>query len=593
MLRYYIYCRKSSESEDRQVLSIESQLIELKRLAESQNLSVVDIFTESKSAKSPGRPLFDEMLKRLNARKADGIICWKLDRLARNPIDGGQISWMLQKGIIKHIQTDDRSYNPEDNVLLMNVEFGMANQYVLDLSKNVKRGLKTKAEKGWLPAMAPLGYLNDSAAEKGKREIHIDPKRFDLVRNMWELMLTGRATPSKIANIANNEWELRSLKGGPLAKSTIYQLFGNSFYTGWYEYPAGSGNWHKGSHKPMITQEEYDRVQILLGRKGKSRIKKHVFAFTGLIRCGECGVMVTAEEKNQIICSECNYKFSSNNREECPKCGIGIDKMNNPVILRYVYYHCTKKINLNCSQGSVEIKALERQIVQLLSSITISDNFKTWALEYLKEENEKEASSRELIFASQRKAYDICIKKLDNLFNLKISPSNSDGSLLSDEEYGKEKTELMKEKIRLEGVLNDTEKRVERFLKTQEKVFNYARYAQYWFAQGSPQEKADLLQTLGSNIVLSMKKLELELVTPFKVIGEIVKEVPQVSGRFEPEYNGLNKEQLDDIYLRFPSVCRGLDKVRTWIWSHLEDCSIPSFGKESGWAPRSSHLHSV
>jgi site-specific DNA recombinase len=185
MLRYFIYCRKSSEAEDRQVLSIESQINELKRLAERLNLSIIDVFTESQSAKSPGRPIFNNVLKKINQGKADGILCWKLDRLARNPIDGGQIIWMLQKGIIKHIQTFDRGYYPEDNVLLMSVEFGMANQYVLDLSKNVKRGLKTKAEKGWYPAPAPLGYLNDKTKERGKREITKDPERFELVKKMW------------------------------------------------------------------------------------------------------------------------------------------------------------------------------------------------------------------------------------------------------------------------------------------------------------------------------------------------------------------------------------------------------------------------
>ena len=128
MLRYIIYCRKSSEAEDRQVLSIESQISELKKLSERLNLKVIDIFTESQSAKSPGRPLFNEMIKKINQGKADGIICWKLDRLARNPIDGGQVIWMLQEAIIKHIQTFDRGYYPEDNVLLMSVEFGMANQ---------------------------------------------------------------------------------------------------------------------------------------------------------------------------------------------------------------------------------------------------------------------------------------------------------------------------------------------------------------------------------------------------------------------------------------------------------------------------------
>ena len=161
MLRYYIYCRKSSESEDKQVLSLESQLTELKRLSERLNLSVIDVFTESQSAKSPGRPQFDRMLKLITQKKGDGIICWKLDRLARNPIDGGQITWLLQKGIIKHIQAFDRGYFPEDNVLLMNVEFGMANQFILDLSVNTKRGQRAKIQEGWIPHKQPVGYINN------------------------------------------------------------------------------------------------------------------------------------------------------------------------------------------------------------------------------------------------------------------------------------------------------------------------------------------------------------------------------------------------------------------------------------------------
>ena len=139
-MKYVIYARKSSEEKTKQIQSVESQLMEMKRIAERENLQIVRIFREEMSAKKPGRPVFGEMIKFIEDKKADAILCWKLDRLARNPADEGMVKWLLQQGVIKKIKTNDRDYNPDDNVLLSSVEFGMANQYILDLSKNVKRG---------------------------------------------------------------------------------------------------------------------------------------------------------------------------------------------------------------------------------------------------------------------------------------------------------------------------------------------------------------------------------------------------------------------------------------------------------------------
>jgi len=566
MPRYILYCRKSSESEDRQVLSIESQINELKRLAERLNLQVVVVLSESKSAKQPGRPIFDEVIKSIYQGKADGIICWKLDRLARNPIDGGRIIWMLQQGIIKHIQTFDREYYPEDNVLMMNMEFGMANQFVLDLSKNVKRGLKAKAEKGWLPSAPPLGYLNDRTITRGRSEIIKDPERFNIVKKMWNLMLTGKYSPPKILKIATDDWGLRNLKGGFIARSAIYYIFTNPFYSGLFEYPKGSGNWYEGKHEPMITQAEYDRIQTLLGSKGKPRFKKHSFSFTGLIRCGECEAMITADEKNQIICSKCKFKFSSNNKTACPKCDILIENMDNPTILHYVYYHCTKRKDPKCSQKSVEIKNLEGQIRKHLSKIHISENFKNWAIKHLKVENDKEIQSREMIINSQRRAYDSCLKKIDNLFQLKISPMNVDGSLLSDEEYAKRKTDLIKEKARLQELLGDADKGVERWLKIAEETFNFAYFAKYWFENGNEQDKTSILKSLGSNLILKDRKLCLDLKKSLIAVENVVKGVPQVKAGFEPEKNGLNTRDLEALYSQNPVVQGCLDDVRTYFF---------------------------
>jgi len=276
-INYFLYARKSSEDKNRQVVSIESQITVLQKLAKREGFKIVAVFEEERSAKSPGRPIFTEMINRIHKGEAQGILCWKLDRLARNPIDGGTITWMLQQGIIQQIQTHERTYYPTDNVLMMSVEFGMANQFIRDLSQNAKRGLQTKAEHGWYPTSVRLGYLNTPDRRKGERIIISDPERFKLTRKMFDLMLTGKYTPPQVAHIASEQWNLRNQYGRKVARSTIYRIFTDTFYYGEFEYPKGSGNWYKGKHKAMITYAEYDRIQELLGKKWETTYTETYF----------------------------------------------------------------------------------------------------------------------------------------------------------------------------------------------------------------------------------------------------------------------------------------------------------------------------
>src|ERR1035437_2265506 len=143
-MKYIIYCRKSTDTEDKQVLSLEAQEKEMAKIVETNGLEVISILKESKSAKEPGRPVFNDMMKLFESGKADGILCWKIDRLTRNPVDGGKIQWLLQNGKIQCIKTFEKSYYPNDNVLLMSIEQAMANQYIRDLSTNVKRGNRSE-----------------------------------------------------------------------------------------------------------------------------------------------------------------------------------------------------------------------------------------------------------------------------------------------------------------------------------------------------------------------------------------------------------------------------------------------------------------
>lgn len=565
---YFIYCRKSSETEDRQVLSIESQTRELEQLAAKLNLSVIEVLNEAKSAKEPGRPVFNQMIQRLYRGEAAGILCWKLDRLARNPVDGGSIIWAIKQQGIK-VLTPVQSYAREDdNLILMYIEFGMAQKYVDDLSKNVKRGLKTKSENGWHPGVAPVGYLNHTDRLTGENTIIIDPELFPLIRRMWDLMLTGAHTPPRIREVANRDWGFRTRRtrrmgGKPLALSAIYQLFTKPFYYGEFEYPRGSGRWHQGRHEPMITKGEYDRVQALLGRNGNPRPQTHhEFPFTGLTDCGGCGGSVTAEEKHQLMCGECRFKFAYRIRQACPRCAIGIDRMTRPLFLRYTYYHCCRKKDPLCAERSIRGEELEQQITSFLGRIEIATEFKEWAVRYLRELHQHETAAAQDIIAAQQKAREDCVRRLDQLVKLKTASANADGSLLSDEEYAQQRSELLREKAALER-LSGVEQ-AEQCLKLAEQTFVFACGVCSRFAKGDAMRKKQIVLTVGSNLTLSGKALRFEARLPFRLLEQALSEGLPETGPVEPENGGSTPGWNEALRTSFPCGLAHLDEVRTY-----------------------------
>ncbi len=525
-IKYFIYARKSSESEDRQMASVDDQINELKKLAKENDLDVVDIISESKSAKNPiGRVHFNKMLERIHKGEAQGIICWKLNRLARNPIDGGQISWMIQQGAIQHIQTYGRSYYPTDNVIMMAVELGMANQFIRDLSVDTKRGLRAKAERGWYPTNSTLGYTHNPIKKKGEKEIIKDPERFNLTRKMFDLMLAGTHSPRKIWLTAINDWNLRTKLDKKLALSTVYRIFNDPFYYGEFEYPKGSGNWIQGHHPPMITKNEFNKIQLLLGRKGIARPKTHDFAFRGPITCGECGCMVTAETK--------------------------IKRQKNGNVHTYTYYHCTKKRNPKCSQGSIEEVELQKQISKVLEEIELPADFCEWALDILKSNNVIEAQDRNLIIGNQRTEYDKVLKKLDSLIEMRANGE------ITDKEYAKSKTTFLEEKHRIDMLIDNTSLRADEWLEQTEKYFEFARNAKIKFdTTDSLEVKKGILTFLGSNPILKDKILSVSLDKPFVLLKTASDEVRSMYERLEPLKNSPVKADLRDLYATNPIVLR-------------------------------------
>ena len=406
--------------------------------------------------------------------------------------------------------TINREYRPDDNALLLSVESGSANQFIMDLKKGVKRGIDSKLMKGQAPLLASLGYLNTRTEIRGENYIMKDPERFALIRKMWDMMLSGAYTPYQILDIANNEWGLRTRKmrkrgAKMVSRSSIYRIFGDIFYTGMFMY---AGKLYQGKHEAMITTEEYDKVQIMLGRKGRPRPKTHEFPYTGIIRCGMCDSMITAIEKTKIIKKTGQLKT-------------------------FTYYYCSRKKNgIPCNQKTyVPGEELEKQIASEIDKISIHPDFKNWALEVLNESNDKEIQERTAVYESQQKAMNSAQSQIDNLTRMRYR------DLINDDEFSREKKELQSQIATLAEKLRTTESRAATWIELTEKTFDFACYAREAFAKGDLTTKKEILIALGENFTLEDQKL---VITSNEWLKPIVQHYPSIKNGMELARTGKN-----------------------------------------------------
>lgn len=471
IMKYILYCRKSSESEDRQVMSLESQENELKKLAEKENIEITNIFHESMSAKAPGRPMFAEMLKLITVGKADGILCWKLDRLARNPIDGGSISWLLQNAQINSIKTFDREYLPSDNVLLMSVEFGMSNQYVRDLSENVKRGNREKLRRGEWPNHAPYGYRND----KNTKTLVLIKEQAENVLEIFELYSSGNYSFSQLATKYN------------LRKSNIEKILNRTFYYGIME---RQGELFLGKHIPIISKELFNKVkQTKEGVRVKcSRPNDLFFPYRGFMQCAECGCQLTATRKKS----------------------------------KYDYYYCTNGKGF-CSQKSIYIKESETEdfFIEALSKIKFDEELieimYQSSIEKLKHNNQtsehKLIETKEQLEKIQRQE-----RKLSQSFTSELIDEN-----LYKEEVNRIKTDkdLLLAKQATYSKSNDD---ILHTLELTKNVFLDSNKALFEFINSNPEKKQKIAQNILWNFSISDKKvLSYKYKSPYNILANTPK----------------------------------------------------------------------
>jgi site-specific DNA recombinase len=478
MKNLFLYARKSTDVEDKQVLSIDAQINELREFAEREQIKIVAELIEKQSAKTPGRPIFNNMLSRIEAGEAEGILAWHPDRLARNSVDGGRIIYMLDTNQIKTLKFP-RSWfeNTPQGKLMLHNDFGFSKYYVDSLSENTKRGLREKVRRGEYPGPAPIGYINDYRTKR----VFVDRERAPIVKEAFERYAGGMETQETLREFFGKN-NIRSRTGKLLGNTTISNLLSNPLFYGHFRY---GGEVYEGKHEPIITKKLFDEVQAVINERWRYS-PKFIKAptqkgFMGLLHCAECGCAITAEIQKG-----------------------------------HTYYRCTKRSKKQqCFQKYVREEDLNVQISDLLKPYSLRKDWADEMLKRVKEEKSHAAQSAKLMVFQKRAE----IEKI-NLRLKKLLDSFLD-ELIDRETYVAEKAKAMCQKKSLEEQSDALLKGRADWLEPFQNWINTARNAGEIAASDSFLQKRVLaLEVFGSNLVLDCKKAHGSCVKPWSLLVE-------------------------------------------------------------------------
>jgi len=481
MNKYIAYCRKSTDEKDKQVLSIEAQIAELKEFAKKENLSITEFITEAKTAKVPGREQFAEVLKKIEKGMANAIISWHPDRLARNSIDGGKIIYLLDTGKLLDLEFPSFWFeSTPQGKFMLSIAFGQSKYYVDNLSENVKRGNRQKLRNGVWPSKAPYGYLNNPKT----RGIDIDEEKSKAVKKAFQLFAEGGRSFVEVSKFLH-KFGIKKLDGEPVKVDQVKNMLTNKFYLGIMNY---AGEYYQGTHKTFISKKLFDEVQKQIEKIERPRNKGHDFAFSGLATCGECGAAITAET---------HTKFYPKTRGE----------------VEYIYYRCTKKLK-PCNQQYLNEPSLEEQLRNVIRDCGLHENWESYFEKWIVEAEEKDRQESE----TETKKLDSHVRETEIKLNRLL-----DGYLdqvIEPEIYKQKKNELFEEKLKLEEKKSQIEKNGNCWLEPVREFINCALQTQKIAREkNNCHDLSTMAKKVGSNYSLFNRRLSADLNLPFAALS--------------------------------------------------------------------------
>jgi DNA invertase Pin-like site-specific DNA recombinase/ribosomal protein L32 len=475
--KYFLYARKSTEDDDKQIMSIEAQLFELREFAQKENLKILAEFQESKSAKTPGRSIFEEMMTRIESSEANGVLAWHPDRLARNSIDGGRVIYAVDTEKLVSLRFPTFWFEPTPQGLFMlQVAFGQSKYYSDNLVQNVKRGIRQKLRRGEWLTKAPFGYVNNPRT----RNIEPHPVNAKIVEGAFlEYLKGGHGLVSLSQYLA--DLGVVTSKNTPLAKCSIKHMLSNRAYLGFVRH---YDEWFEGTFAPIISPSLFEAVQKRLASKAKPQKKRgsRRFPFCGLFRCGECGGMFSAQYA----------------------------KGNGGV---YRYYRCTKKKGI-CSQGYVQEKDLVAQIQKRLQTISLCDRY----TEYMLKEIDKWEQEEMLVSHSDMQNLSLKIKASEARME-KLVSAYLDGDVPK-EMYLKRKDETMRTTLALKTQKKDFEGRKNTWVEPLREWVMDTKQATFLSSSTDFSEIASFVQKIGTNHTVRDKTAHLSVPAPSYFVAE-------------------------------------------------------------------------
>ncbi len=503
--RTFVYLRRSQDREDRQSYSIEKQDAQVKQIIRKFTLEPIYLPAEERSAKFPGRPIFDDMMDRIEKGEARYITVWALSRLSRNPVDGAKVIFAMDRGLLLAIYTPTRTYrNTPDDKMMLQIELAFAKKNNDDLSVQVKEGFETKRDHGQYPGPGPLGYIN-SIINAGERNIVPDPQRAPKVTYLFQLAATDLHTLHSLW-LEAQAIGLLSRNNKVLGKQTIAEMLQRRTYTGVFRY--GGEAWCQGTYPPLISVELFEKVQVAMGWVKSTRTRPATtsgreYPYKGLLMCRTCKFNVTAYTKSK--------------------------KLANGTSAEYVFYTCTKKSKrLKCTESQVSDNILIQEIRSKMSEFQINEEealeCRSWLKELYADHIKKKNQYRPVWLGDQqsaRKTLDVLDEKLE-------------AGTISDERYKSRAAVHEATLARTTELLNNSIQDAERWLELATELFDGVVNIGDIFEAANDKERQRLMMFVGSNWFLANKKVVL---TPRKPLHLLHISCRKNSWRARPDSN--------------------------------------------------------